>query len=208
MNEHPSYVVYKNLPLFLKSRGLAAPTGDFELGRNKYIADLEFVGYIRIDAESGGGITTILILAQQSKYAKHGPDLRKLLKTLDTEDGSRMREVVVIAPEVVFEKKGKKNMFDVIAEFRAAKTIEYNMYPYSIFSHNLLDVAIVPKHEVLSTAEMELVLSQMRLTGRDLKTMLVTDPAAVWLGGRAGQLVRTTSPSETAGEAIDYWMLR
>ncbi len=219
MNEHASYVVFKNLPSFFKSRGLtlrrASP--DFGAPRDQFVTELNHIGYFRADAEDGEGRTvSVLLLALQGKYTDHGPQLRNLVSSLESEPAAktgRLAEILVIAPEDVL---GKKNMVDIVAEFRArarearaafAGATTYNMYAYHVFSFDVPAAQIVPPHEIVSPAEAEAFLARERLELGDLKKMSASDPPLVWIGGQPGQVVRTISPSETAGEAHDYWLV-
>jgi DNA-directed RNA polymerase subunit H (RpoH/RPB5) len=122
-----------------------------------------------------------------------------------------------VAPEEIMKKK---NMTDVIKDFRAAAAARepspgtpdgpppaaayYNMYPYHVFSLDIPQCQIVPRHEIARPAELQAFLARERLALRDLPMVASSNPPVVWIGGRPGQVVRIQHPSETAGEAYIY----
>lgn len=207
MNEHPSFLVYQLLGRFFESRGLTPVKADaLALDKYKFTSELEHVGYFRVDAEGDDQkVVAVILLALQGKYTEHGPQLRGLITTLNSEGFARegrLGEVIVIAPEDIMRKK---NMTDVVDTFRAAAADTlYNMYPYHVFSLDIPRAQIVPKHEVISEAEAKAFLTRERLGLADLKRIPVSNPPVVWIGARPGQVVRITAPSEATRETYDY----
>lgn len=63
----------------------------------------------------------------------------------------------------------------------------------------------VPKHERLSDAEAKKLMEDLRLKHRlQLPAIYRKDPQAVWLGLRAGDIVRITRKTPTAGQTYYY----
>jgi DNA-directed RNA polymerase subunit H (RpoH/RPB5) len=224
MNEHPSYLVFQHLGRFLNSRGLtASPGADLDTARDRFITELDHIGYYRLDAsdERPGGdrrIVTLLVLALRGKYTEQGPQLRGLVSSLNSEEFARegrLAEVIVVAPQDIMKKK---NMTDVIKDFRAASAAggsspgtpaadHYNIYPYHVFSLDIPRCQIVPRHEIAPTAEVLAFLARERLALRDLRMVAASNPPVVWIGGRPGQVVRIHRASETAGESYDFCLV-
>lgn len=200
MNEHPAFLVYRHLPKFFASRGVGGPALDAP--RGKFIADLDLIGYCRVEAD--GGRLVVLILAPASKYVLHGPDLRQLLSV--TLIKGKTVEVLVFAPE---KAQKKSNIYNVIlASRKLFKPVMFDMYPYHVLSVDIPRCRSVPRHTVVPNDEVAAFLKFSRLRPSDLNVMRVDDPPVVWIGGRAGQVVRTESSSETTGIVINYWLLR
>jgi len=217
MDEHPSYLVYSLFPAFLASRKLKALVpSKLAAARDSFTTELDHIGYFRLDAEGADRrIVSIFLLALCGKYTEHGPQLRGLVSSLDSEAFARegrLAEVIVIAPGDAMKKK---NITDVIYVFRktAAKNAEraealaefYNIYPYHVFSLNVPRAQIVPRHEIVDPADVRAFLARERRTLADLKRVAALSPPVVWIGARPGQVVRIVTPSETAGEAYDYY---
>lgn len=218
MNEHPSFLVYQHLGPFLKSRGLEVSGGSLDTPRDRFTTELDHIGYFRLDATGGGtgtgtGTTVILVLSLRGKYTDHGPQLRGLISSLNSEDFARegrLAEIIVVAPEEVMKKK---NMTDVVADFRAAAgkpealAKDYNMYPYHVFSLDIPRAQCVPTHEIADAAEVRAYLARERLSLADLRRVAASNPPVIWIGARPGQVVRIHAPSETAGESYDYCLV-
>jgi DNA-directed RNA polymerase subunit H len=208
MGEHPGFMVFQTLPAFFQSRGLTPRSSPNRSGfgsdRSRFVTELERFGYFGISGNTAdGSLVEVLLLAARGKYAEHGPQLRQLLSSSSSGSGARsgnLAEVLLIAPE---EMLGKKHMLDVVAEFAPLVAV----HPYHIFSFDLPSAQCVPRHEILSPAAVAAFLARDRLSKSDLKTMRASDPPLVWLGARPGDVVQTSAPSETCGEALDVWFV-
>jgi len=64
--------------------------------------------------------------------------------------------------------------------------------------------SLVPKHELLDAKQKEEVLKKYGITLRQFPRMLETDPMAVILGAKPGDVLRIARKSETAGETTYY----
>ena len=70
---------------------------------------------------------------------------------------------------------------------------------------NIMDHEIVPEHNIISSIEKENLLERFNIaTYNQLPLILKTDPVAMFLGMRRGDVCKITSPSETSGEYISY----
>ena len=79
-----------------------------------------------------------------------------------------------------------------------AKKVEEEL-PFKITDHFL-----VPKHELLTPEEAKSVLTRYNALPQQLPFVLATDPAAKSIGAKAGDFIRITRRSETAGETVYY----
>lgn len=228
--EFPAYAVVNHLwNAFLKSRGLEpvvreARTGAtdqavaleaVEPGRDAIVTEMEHRGYVRIDARRRSprgprSHVVILVLSHSGKYVHHSPDLRGLLGGLDSEPATRGKlDEIILVVEMEFFRK--KNLLEVVRGFQKAEVGGadpdgigpiYNIFPYHVFSSDLPKQKAVPKHRVMSGAEVSAYLKRERLTVRDLFSIPADDPPVIWIGGRPGQCVEVERDSETAGRAV------
>jgi DNA-directed RNA polymerase subunit H (RpoH/RPB5) len=70
-----------------------------------------------------------------------------------------------------------------------------------IFSLEVPQHVLVPQHRI-ATAEEIAEFEKAYVTPASQPTILATDPMAIWIGARPGDLVFITAASETAGESI------
>lgn len=68
----------------------------------------------------------------------------------------------------------------------------------------ILDHIFVPKHEILSKEDAKATLKLYSSRPDQLPYILATDPAAKEIGAKAGDIVKITRSSETAGESLYY----
>lgn len=64
--------------------------------------------------------------------------------------------------------------------------------------------SLVPKHELLDDKQKEEVLKKYGITLRQFPRMLETDPMAVMLAAKPGDVLKIARKSETAGETTYY----
>jgi DNA-directed RNA polymerase subunit H len=69
---------------------------------------------------------------------------------------------------------------------------------------NIFDHALVPKHEILLQEEREKLLAQYRVHPYQLPRIKTSDPAVKAIGAKAGDIVKITRNSSTAGEYVAY----
>ncbi len=69
---------------------------------------------------------------------------------------------------------------------------------------SLLDHELVPKHEIMSEAELKSVLSKFSVEKEQLPKLKVQDPVCKEIGAAIGDVIRITRKSQTAGEAEYY----
>ena len=71
--------------------------------------------------------------------------------------------------------------------------------PFKVTDHFL-----VPKHEILTPDESREILLKYNSTANQFPFIASTDPAAKSIGAKAGDFIRITRWSETAGETVYY----
>ncbi|MDW7732476.1 MAG: DNA-directed RNA polymerase subunit H [Methanolobus sp.] len=69
---------------------------------------------------------------------------------------------------------------------------------------SLLDHELIPKHEIMSEEELKAVLKIYNIGKEQLPKVKVEDPVIQEIGAQAGEVVRITRKSQTAGEAFYY----
>ena len=71
--------------------------------------------------------------------------------------------------------------------------------PFKITDHLL-----VPKHELMPPEEAASVLKRFNAAPHEFPFVLSTDAAAKSIGAKAGEFIKVTRSSETAGETVYY----
>lgn len=63
---------------------------------------------------------------------------------------------------------------------------------------------LVPKHEIVPTEEAKAIIERYGVAPTQFPAMLESDPVAIELGAKAGELIRITRSSRTSGAAVYY----
>ena len=66
------------------------------------------------------------------------------------------------------------------------------------------DHIYVPKHEIMTKKESQMVLDEFNCKPTELPLIFVNDPAIMGLGVKPGDLIKITRTSSTAGESLYY----
>jgi len=69
---------------------------------------------------------------------------------------------------------------------------------------DVLKNSLVPKHDVLPDDEVNSLLEELNITKGQLPKILVTDPVVKKIKAKAGDVVKITRNSKTAGTAVVY----
>jgi DNA-directed RNA polymerase subunit H (RpoH/RPB5) len=69
---------------------------------------------------------------------------------------------------------------------------------------DILKHELVPYHEIISEKEKSELLKKYNITTDQLPKMLNTDPVAVFVGAKPGQIVKIIRDSHTAKESVAY----
>lgn len=69
---------------------------------------------------------------------------------------------------------------------------------------DLTEHVLVPKHEIISEKEEKKILKEFNIKIDQLPKILNTDPIAVSIGAKSGQVIRIERESQTAKKAVAY----
>lgn len=70
-----------------------------------------------------------------------------------------------------------------------------------------LEHKMVPKHEILNEDEVKKILSEYSIEKEQLPKVRISDPAAVAIKAKVGDVVLVTRQSPTAGKSFFYRMV-
>ena len=101
---------------------------------------------------------------------------------------------------LVLRNKPNNTLYKLTGEFKNIQIFWLRNLIVNITHHRL-----VPKHEKLTEAEVEQLLSRYKLTSRNqLPMMFRDDPISQYFGYKSGNVCRITRNSVTSGEYITY----
>jgi DNA-directed RNA polymerase subunit H len=69
---------------------------------------------------------------------------------------------------------------------------------------NPLEHKMVPNHEILNEEDLNKVLSEYKVDKEQLPKIRISDPSAVSVKAKVGDVVRITRDSQTAGKSYFY----
>ena len=81
----------------------------------------------------------------------------------------------------------------------APEAVVSDKQPFVVQSHRL-----VPKHDVLSQAEIEELFTSYKVSPQNLPVIFVNDASLVGMDVKMGDIIRITRSSPTAGTAVFY----
>lgn len=116
--------------------------------------------------------------------------VNQLAKVMKEEDLARGLMVTSGRYTQAAKKSARKNGIELIPRI------------FPVF--NLFDHELVPRHEILKQDEREKLLTQYHVPPYQLPRIKTSDPAVKAIGARAGDIVKITRNSATAGKYTAY----
>jgi DNA-directed RNA polymerase subunit H (RpoH/RPB5) len=87
---------------------------------------------------------------------------------------------------------------------QGAKKKNVELLPKSFPVFDIFEHALVPMHEILSEKEREQLLAQYKVQPYQMPQVKSGDPAVKAIGAKAGDILKITRKSATAGEHVAY----
>lgn len=203
MGDDAHTVAHRVLRQFIAYRGLSSPHDFDAMSRDTLTARMTHLGHIAIDARGvirGAPSTVVfLLLNPESDFARHKPDLQKLLSRIVA--GHRLsvpplREVTVFVED---DFLAKKNMMDALKLDDAA--IRVRALSRVIICTVIPDHVAVPPHRIMSGDEARAFFARESIDPAHVPLIRESDPPVVWADGRAGDFVHIKRTSETTLES-------
>ncbi|MBX5327127.1 DNA-directed RNA polymerase subunit H [Candidatus Bathyarchaeota archaeon A05DMB-4] len=86
----------------------------------------------------------------------------------------------------------------------AARKRGIELIPRMFPAFNLFEHVMVPKHEIISDEERQMILQKYKVQPYQLPYIHVSDPAVKAVGAKPGDIVKITRNSQTAGKYFAY----
>ena len=87
---------------------------------------------------------------------------------------------------------------------QGAKKNNVELLPKSFPVFDIFEHALVPMHEILSEKERQQILEQYKVQPYQMPQVRSADPAVKAIGAKAGDILKITRKSATAGEHVAY----
>lgn len=143
----------------------------------------------------------MIMMAEEKKREKGSDkgDVEHLLEKL------MFKELLELAKQEKLEVKGKKRqLISKIMKSVSNDTIRGYYNKIKGIKFDITEHILVPKHEIIDNKETEEVLKRFHCKTGDLPKILDTDPMAMKIGAKPGDVIRIKRSSPTAGYANYY----
>lgn len=175
-------------------------------GYNTSNAILNYASFISLypNAQSNPSVLNFIASKDNNSLAIHFTSEEKLakknLEMLSNEYSAQGVETVVL---VTFNKlnpacKALLKSIKLMVEHFLIEELQFNITKH----------VLVPKHRIMSQAEVDKLLIDIKCQKSNLPTILTTDPVARYFGAKVDEVIEITRPSQTAGISIYYRAVR
>ncbi len=192
------YGIYINICKSLSSQNITLPA---QFTQEEFISKINMTDYITMECPRkcqlrGDANVFIIIAAPNAKYIEKGPEFTKLLKIIP----AGANQINIYSNSDL-----STHVLKVVENYRAMNPARVlNMFHHKIFKYDLMTHVCSIPHEIMTPAEAEAICIRNYTQLSKFPKIYTSDPQIIWLGARAGMLIRIRRPSETAGEAILY----
>ncbi|XP_071724741.1 DNA-directed RNA polymerases II and IV subunit 5A-like [Rutidosis leptorrhynchoides] len=188
--------VRKTLLEMLRDRGYSVGDSEINITKDQFIQ--------KFGENMNRAALTILVSKLDSsdqiyvlfpKEATIGPsELKDMAKNAKSDNV--FRAILVIHGKLT--PKGQRYLNDT------SSPVHLEVFKESELLVNIMEHALVPEHQVLTTEEKKDLLEKYTVKETQLPRIQVTDPVARYYGLKRGQVVKILRASETAGRYITY----
>ena len=135
-----------------------------------------------------------IIYHMKSKFIKN--DLKKFLSSVEKDEN--YKHIIFIFKEKI-NNNNEKNIQDLL------EGMSYEMFPIKNLLFNITKHSYVPKHELLSTEDMNDIMKKYSIKNKSqFPIILKSDPVARYYDFKPGQLIKIYRSSTATGESITY----
>lgn len=195
----PSHIVYENIYKLFTYRGVKPNSPQMTLSEFKTRMTNNYVIVTGVDADDN---FVLVCIANESEYVAESKYFEKLLKLLL----DQVKTAKADSANIIIVTPGP------ISNFLKKKLVVYEKAnPNHCFEHHEYIMFLCEKPLHVSTAKYELLteedMDDIRRTHKDVTNfpkIYVTDPGAVWIGARVGNILKIKKYSESAGWSIGY----
>lgn len=216
----PNIIISMIINEFFKYRNITLD-GNKSFSSDEINADMDKIGYVQIEGTNKNprGIRDkIIVIVMKSNDNKNNTtsdmkfikNIIQLVKNTEYYKQNKLDEFFLILNKEHF---GKKNFEDIVNELYAeqkggldikGEKPYYSIFPYEKFVVNVPESNIIPRHELMSTEEVDDLLTFNRCSYTDIMVILTNEVSIIWNGGRPGQMVKIYRNSESALISIAY----
>ena len=147
----------------------------------------DIISYLVEDPRSGKNVLIWCVLATGTVGVQYVNRMRRAMEEHGIERG-------IMLSRARYTQTAKSD-----ARKRGIELIPRIFPAFNIFKHRL-----VPKHEIVSPEEREMVLKRYRVKPYQLPKIRASDPAVLAIGAKPGDIVKIIRDSPTAGKHITY----
>lgn len=213
MDTDTAYTVYKNARV-CASKYRHGVIAEAELSQSDFATQMRVKGYVVFGSQRKGHAylgdmhTTWVVIGSGSPASVEVKHFRTMWSSLGVAPKSpaaaASEETAVKGVIFVSEKAFKHFVIGELASYRRANpTLQIEEARWSVFLFEIpLHNANCP-HEIVDPKELETYLSRT-YTDPVFKGIRASDPQAIWIGARAGDVIRIDMTSFSAGVAVDY----
>lgn len=140
-----------------------------------------------------------IVLANDSKTSVKSTDIASMIKRI--EEVKAVCEVIFVSLNGVnsVSKMIDKGTLNPASPIRFLEDLTYSTFVIEIPKH-----VLIPKHRLMQKDEVKAIAKNAKIMRENMQIIRSTDPMAIWIGARSGDVVEIERLSELAMTAIAY----
>ncbi len=181
-----------------------------KLTNDVIISNIDARGYCRMDTvNEKSEQVSIIVIDKDAKCSREKSEFIKyIINPVKNElfVMKNFKELIIIMDDDIINTK--KNIIQEVNDLKSLyPQFKINVHPYINFVIPIPFHESVDTHRIMTPDELETLLSIKYMSVANMKTILVSDPPIVWLGGEPGQIVEVTGKSLTAIKTVSYFKI-
>ena len=191
--------IYRNVHIMFKYRNVKS-----EPKEDAFLNNYKFNSFYIETAENN------IIIFADVEYVSKLQDFRKLMKyVVDSKLDFNKFDNFIFISEDFMSSNVNKQMGDIFDDFiytnkNITKKHVVETLHHRYFAAEIPKGPYSSKHTILNEAEAAIVLDEAKSKKNCFPKLRTTDPMAVWIGARQGNIVKIESVSDGVGMAVSY----
>lgn len=190
-------IVYENILNMIEYRGHTLKSK--KISMDNLIAMKDSAEYLMINSESTDGLYVYFLLFETFSNNLKSGEFTKIVKNVQQHYMTGINIMIISAISINVHVKTK--IRELLAKY---PKMTIDCYTYSLFSMNIPKHALVPLHIKATNEEIEEYCKFIKNDKFNFPRINKTDPVAVWLNLKPGEVVKIVRVSEIVGESTVY----
>lgn len=201
MSTDSLYIKYQNIQKFIVDYRRYELENDAFYDLNQFTEKIQSLSYIKhtlVDRKNNTHVI-LFFFKEDSKYIKVSQYFRQFMEGLERSyDDKKIEVILIVKTPLVSHIKNS-----LLPQFNTRFPV--HVYYHRVFTIEINKGALCSHHSILTPEEVNYLCShELWVLPTDLPIIYADDPQCIWIGAKAGDVIKIDSLSDLTGKTLRY----